>query len=48
MLYNNNAYVDINYMSMRVLSNDGAVEEAEYLTSARIKNSVSGIRGNSL
>lgn len=44
MLFNNQAYLDINYMAMRVLSDDKATEEVEYILPARINNSVSGLR----
>ena len=45
LLFQNKAFIDVKYMAVRILTNDGKVEEAEYLTAARIKNSVSGLRG---
>lgn len=44
MLFDNQAYLDISYMAMRVLSDDKATEEVEYILPARINNSVSGLR----
>ena len=37
MLFGGKPYIDISYMAMRILSNDGAVEEAECITAARMK-----------
>lgn len=44
MLFGGQPYINISYMAMRILSDDLTTEESEYLTSARINNSVSGIR----
>lgn len=44
MLFTDKPYLDINYMAMKVFSEDENFKEKEFLIPARIQNSVSGLR----